>query len=76
MACVSPAAAQVQGVYVRPELRGQGIATSCMAAVVRAVQAEIAPTVSLYVNEWNLAARRAYEKVGFVETTHFSTVMF
>jgi len=76
VACVSPSAAQVQGVYVVPERRGEGIATSCMAAVVRAVQAEIAPTVSLYVNEWNLAARRSYEKVGFVETTHFSTVMF
>ena len=47
-----------------------------MAAVVEAVRQDIAPTVSLYVNEWNLAARRVYEKVGFVETTQFSTVMF
>jgi GNAT superfamily N-acetyltransferase len=76
VACVSPYAAQVQGVYVDPRLRGQGLATACMASVVRAVQADIAPTVSLYVNEWNLPARRVYEKVGFVETAHFSTVMF
>ncbi len=47
-----------------------------MAAVAEIVRAEIAPTVSLYVNEWNTPARRAYERVGFVQTTSFSTVMF
>jgi hypothetical protein len=47
-----------------------------MAAVVQAVRADIAPTVSLYVNDWNNAARRAYARVGFVETARFSTVMF
>lgn len=76
VACVSPYAAQVQGVYVAPDRRVQGVATAGMAAVVQAVQKEIAPTVSLYVNEWNLSARRCYEKVGFIETTRFSTVMF
>jgi GNAT superfamily N-acetyltransferase len=76
VACSSPYAAQVQGVYVPPELRGQGLATAGMAAVVAAVRAEIAPTVSLYVNDWNESARRAYAKVGFVETARFSTVMF
>ena len=39
-----------------------------MAAVVEAIRAEIAPVASLYVNEWNLSARRAYEKAGFAET--------
>jgi GNAT superfamily N-acetyltransferase len=76
VACSSPYAAQVQGVYVPPELRGQGLATAGMAAVVAAVRAEIAPTVSLYVNDWNESARRVYAKVGFVETARFSTVMF
>ncbi len=76
VACVSPHAAQVQGVFVAPERRGEGIATACMASVVEQVQTEIAPIVSLYVNEWNLPARRVYEKVGFVETAQFSTVMF
>jgi predicted GNAT family acetyltransferase len=36
----------------------------------------VAPVVSLYVNEWNTPARRAYEKVGFRETARFATVMF
>ena len=76
VACSSPYAAQVQGVYVLPELRGQGLATAGMAAVADLVQADIAPTVSLYVNDWNEPARRAYANVGFVETTRFSTVMF
>jgi predicted GNAT family acetyltransferase len=76
VACASPAAAQVQGVYVPPDLRGQGLATAGMAAVVQHVRAHVAPVVSLYVNEWNVAARRAYERVGFAQTATFSTVMF
>ena len=76
VACATVDAAQIQGVWVPPERRGEGLAVSGMAAVVKAVQAEIAPTVSLYVNEWNQPARRAYRRVGFRETTRFSTVMF
>jgi ribosomal protein S18 acetylase RimI-like enzyme len=76
VACASRHAAQVQGVWVPPDRRGEGLAVAGMAAVVALVQAEIAPVVSLYVNEWNLPARAAYERVGFRETTRFSTVMF
>ena len=76
VACASPGAAQVQGVYVPRDLRGQGLATAGMAAVVQQVRAHVAPVVSLYVNEWNDPARRAYERVGFAQTETFSTVMF
>jgi ribosomal protein S18 acetylase RimI-like enzyme len=76
VACASPYAAQIQGVWVPPDRRGEGLAVTGMAAVVDLVRREIAPTVSLYVNEWNTAARRAYASVGFRETTRFSTVMF
>ena len=76
VACASPHAAQIQGVYVVPDHRGQGLARRGMAAVAEIVRREIAPVVSLYVNDWNMAARRAYERVGFVETTRFATVMF
>jgi predicted GNAT family acetyltransferase len=76
VACATPDAAQIQGVWVPPDRRGEGLAVSGMAAVVKLVQETIAPTVSLYVNEWNEPARRAYERVGFRETTRFSTVMF
>ncbi len=76
VACATPEAAQVQGVWVPPDRRGEGLAVAGMAAVVEQVQATIAPSVSLYVNAWNEPARRAYERVGFRETTTFSTVMF
>lgn len=76
VACATRNAAQIQGVWVPPDRRGEGLAIAGMAAVVDYVQAEIAPTVSLYVNEWNEPARRAYRTVGFRETTRFSTVMF
>ena len=76
VACATPYAAQIQGVYVPPDRRGQGVAAAGMAGVVEIVRREIAPVVSLYVNDWNLPARRAYAKVGFRETARFSTVMF
>jgi predicted GNAT family acetyltransferase len=76
IAAASPYACQVQGVYVAPDRRGEGLAVSGMAAVVDIALRDIAPVVSLYVNEHNVPARRAYESVGFVQTGSFSTVMF
>ncbi len=76
VACASPAAAQIQGVWVAPDRRGQGLAAAGMAAVVDLVRRDIAPVVSLYVNEWNEPARAAYTRVGFRETARFATVMF
>lgn len=76
VACATPYAAQIQGVYVPPDRRGEGFAATGMAAVVEQVRREIAPVVSLYVNDWNTPARRVYEKVGFRETARFATVMF
>jgi ribosomal protein S18 acetylase RimI-like enzyme len=76
VACVSDKAAQVQGVYVDPSVRGQGYGTRGMAAVVDLVLRNIAPTVSLYVNAHNVAARKAYERVGFRQTDTFATLMF
>ena len=76
VACASPYAAQIQGVYVDPSRRGQGLAAAGMAAVVEQVLADVAPVVSLYVNEHNTPARRAYARCGFVETGRFATVLF
>lgn len=76
VACATPYAAQIQGVYVPPAHRGRGLATAGMAAVVNIVRRELAPVVSLYVNDWNTSARAVYEKVGFRETARFATVMF
>ena len=72
----TPQVCQIQGVYVAPECRGQGLAAPGMAAVVRMAHEEIAPVVSLYVNKGNVAARRAYERAGFHQVGTFSTVLF
>ncbi len=76
VACATPYAAQIQGVYVHPDRRGEGLGTSGMAAVVTLVRQQIAPTVSLYVNEWNTAARATYDRVGFTESARLATLMF
>ena len=76
VACASPSACQIQGVYVDPSRRGEGLAAAGMAAVVQIALREIAPVVSLYVNEHNVPARAAYARVGFVQTGTFSTLMF
>jgi predicted GNAT family acetyltransferase len=73
---VTPHACQVQGVWVRPELRGRGLAEAGMAAVVREALRSVAPVVSLYVNDFNLPARAAYRRVGFTEVATFASVLF
>jgi uncharacterized protein len=72
----TPRACQIQGVYVHPELRGQGIAAPAMATVIELALREIAPVVSLYVNASNVAAMRAYHRVGFAQAGTFSTILF
>lgn len=67
---------QVQGVWVHPTLRGRGMGTTGTAAVVEQARATVAPVVSLYVNDYNIAARRAYEKVGFAQVGVFASVLF
>ncbi len=67
---------QVQGVWVHPPLRGTGLGTSGTAAVVLQAQESIAPVVSLYVNDFNTAARRCYERVGFTQVGTFASVLF
>ncbi len=76
LAVVTRRTAQVQGVWVAPEWRGRGIATAAMAAVVADALNRVAPTVSLYVNDFNLPARRVYERCGFRPVGTLATVLF
>ncbi|MFB8030704.1 GNAT family N-acetyltransferase [Streptomyces sp. NPDC056465] len=69
-------ACQIQGVWVAPEARGRGLSESGMAAVLQHALRDVAPVVSLYVNDYNTAARRAYSRVGFRETGTFMSVLF
>jgi uncharacterized protein len=73
---VSPDACQVQGVWVDPEYRGRGLSVAGMAAVVDIALAEVAPVVSLYVNDYNTRAVAAYRHVGFRQVDTFMSVLF
>jgi predicted GNAT family acetyltransferase len=71
----TPYACQLQGVYVHPDARGKGLAAAAIAAVVQQVRATVAPVVTLYVNDHNVPARRAYERVGFEHTETFASIL-
>ncbi|MCT2007525.1 GNAT family N-acetyltransferase [Micrococcus lylae] len=66
---------QVQGVWVRPDRRGEGLAAPAMAAVVQ-YAARTADHVSLYVNAYNEPAVRTYARVGFEQVGTFATVLY
>ncbi|MDI3193306.1 GNAT family N-acetyltransferase [Pseudarthrobacter sp. AL07] len=66
---------QIQGVWMNPGYRGQGLSAGYMAAVVEKART-LAPVTSLYVNGFNLRARSTYERVGFRQVGTFATVLF
>jgi uncharacterized protein len=72
---VSGSVCQVQGVWLEPELRGRGLAAAATAAVVQLAR-KVVPTVSLYVNDYNLPARATYARVGFSEVGEFATIHY
>ncbi|MBQ1160751.1 GNAT family N-acetyltransferase [Streptomyces smyrnaeus] len=73
---VTPYACQIQGVWVAPERRGEGLSETGMAAVIGYALRDVAPLVSLYVNDYNAPARAAYHRVGFREVGAFMSVLF
>jgi uncharacterized protein len=72
---VSPHTCQLQGVWVRPDRRGAGLGTAALAEVLRHALT-LAPTVSLYVNDFNTPARRMYARLGMRQIATLSTVLF
>jgi predicted GNAT family acetyltransferase len=75
LAIVTRHTAQIQGVWVAPRWRGRGIATPAVAAVVADALRRVAPSVSLYVNDYNVAARAVYARCGFRKSGQFATVL-
>jgi uncharacterized protein len=75
LAVVTRHTAQVQGVWVAPEWRNRGLGTGAMAAVVRDALRRVAPSVSLYVNDYNTPARIIYDRCGFRQIGTFATVL-
>ena len=72
---ISSTVGQIQGVWVHPSWRGQGLAAGATAAVVARLQ-RMGRVASLYVNAYNLPARAAYRRVGFTQVGCFATVLF
>lgn len=75
LGAISSHTCQVQGVWVRPDRRGAGIGTAALAAVFGHALT-LAPTVSLYVNDFNTAARRMYTTLGMRQIDTLTTVLF
>jgi uncharacterized protein len=71
----SPQTAQLQGIWVPPELRGKGLATAALSAICDRLL-EVSPTLSLYVNDFNDRAIALYERIGFKTVSEFQTILF
>lgn len=70
--------AQLQGVWLTPRLRGRGLSGPLLAAVVdQVLDGRVGPVteVSLYVNDFNVAALALYERIGFTTVGTFATVL-
>lgn len=72
---VTDSVVQIQGVWINPMYRGQGLAAGYMCAAVDYAM-EFAPIASLYVNDFNTAAIKTYERVGFERVGTFATILF
>ncbi|MDP9640301.1 putative GNAT family acetyltransferase [Actinopolyspora lacussalsi] len=72
---ISGTVGQIQGVWVRPDRRGSGLGAAGTAAVADHLVRRMGRRASLYVNDFNIAARAAYRKIGFRRAGTFSTVL-
>jgi len=76
VAAVAGGVAQLQGVWVAPAYRGQGIAKPALVSTIVDIQKRIAPIVSLYVNQYNNRALHIYRSLGFSQIGEFATILF
>lgn len=65
LGAVSGGCAQLQGVWVHPDRRGEGIGSAATAGVLRLARGAGMTTISLAVNDFNIAAVRSYLRCGF-----------
>ena len=69
----TPEVVYLEGVYVAPEDRGQGVGHRCLSQLTRKLLART-KTVSLLANEQNRAASSLYLKSGFKLRAHYDTI--
>ncbi|MFV0453069.1 MAG: GNAT family N-acetyltransferase [Propioniciclava sp.] len=75
LGAVSDDVAQVQGVWVHPDRRGQGLGAQGTAGVTNAIVAT-GRTASLYVNDFNAPAIATYRRCGYAEVGIFSSILY
>lgn len=73
---LSATVGQIQGVWVHPAHRGEGIGTIGTAAVASRLVTGMGRTASLYVNSYNAPAIAVYRKIGFRQVGEYATVLF
>ncbi|HEY9180912.1 MAG TPA: GNAT family N-acetyltransferase [Candidatus Baltobacteraceae bacterium] len=66
---------QLQGIWTPPELRQRGLAAQALGRIC-AELLEGSPSLSLYVNGFNQAALRLYERTGFRRVGELATLLF
>lgn len=71
----SPQTLQLQGIWTPPKLRGRGFAAAALYGICEELLSDV-PTLSLYVNGFNAAALRLYDRVGFRQVGEFRTLLF
>lgn len=67
--------AQLQGIWTPHELRGRGLATASLGAICSTLL-RFVPTLSLYVNDFNVPARALYRRLGFADVGELQTIFF
>jgi predicted GNAT family acetyltransferase len=72
---IGAGAYQIHGVWVDPVYRGKGLGSAGVATLVEYGN-RFAPIASLYVNDFNHAARASYHKVGFEKVAELATIFF
>jgi ribosomal protein S18 acetylase RimI-like enzyme len=71
----TPAAVQVQQVWVDPAVRGQGFGSRGMRDLIRTLLEKV-PTVTLFVRTDNQPAIRLYESVGMEHVGSYRSILF
>lgn len=67
---------QIQGVWVHPDRRGEGLGAAGTAAIASRLVKGMGRVASLYVNSFNTPALASYRKIGFRQVGSFATVLF
>jgi uncharacterized protein len=71
-----PDTVQIGGVWTPPALRGRGYARMVVAGALQEAEQQGIGRAVLYTEEENIAARRAYEAIGFMRIGDYGVVVF